>query len=138
MRRTRQEESSQADQKDNLVSNELKVSTLETDEEELQSGNSKDVALGEKRKLEPDDDDVTDDEDSIPMMTRRVSLKRKKLSIFDENSDTDDLQELEKKGSKWVAGDPNDPQPKRIAVDEHDQQGTTSSENSPPKGKDPV
>ena len=137
MRRTRQEESSQADQKDKLVADKLKVSTLESDEEEFQSGNSKDVTPGEKRKLEPDDNDVTDDEDPIPMMTRRASLKRKKLSVFDENSDTDDLQELEKKGSKRVAGDLNDPQPKRIAVDECDQKAT-SNENSPPKGKDPV
>lgn len=134
MKRTRQEESSQADQKDKLVADKLKVSTLES---ELQSGNSKDVAPGEKRKLEPDDNDVTDDEDPIPMMTRRGSLKRKKLSVFDDNSDPDDLQELEKKGSKRVPGDLNDPQPKRIAVDECDQKAA-SNENSPPKGKDPV
>ena len=137
MKRTRQEESGQADQKDKLVADKLTVSTLESDEEELQSGNSKDVAPGEKRKLEPDDSDVTDDEDPIPMMTRRASLKRKKLSVFDDNSDTDDQQELEKKGSKRVPGDLNDPQPKRIVVDECDQKAA-SNENSPPKGKDPV
>lgn len=130
MRRTRKEESSLT---------ELKEENFEQiTDDELQSGHSESVenVHGEKRKLGSDDnDDVTDDE-SIPVLNRRKSLKRKKLSVFEENSDSDDVQDIEKKGSKRTSDRLSEPQPKKIAVDECDEK-ETENDNSTTMQKEP-
>lgn len=131
MRRTRKEESSLT---------ELKEENFEQiTDDELQSGHSEsveNVVHGEKRKLGSDDnDDVTDDE-SIPVLNRRKSLKRKKLSVFEENSDSDDVQDIEKKGSKRTSDRLSEPQPKKIAVDECDEK-ETENDNSTTMQKEP-
>lgn len=90
-----------------------------------QSRNSKnDVNLGEKRKLQEDDDNVTDDEDEelvTVLKFPRISQKRKKPWVSLENSD-DDMQDMDKKCSKRSPDGLHHPSPKRIAVSDTDEE----------------
>jgi len=90
-----------------------------------QSRNSKnDVNLGEKRKLQEDDDNVTDDEDEelvTVLKFPRISQKRKKPWVSLENSD-DDMQDVDKKCSKRSPDGLHHPSPKRIAVSDTDEE----------------
>ena len=123
MRRIRQEEK-------NADIN-TKSSELEISEEKCQSENDENVIHGEKRKLEPDNaDDITDDEDNSPVLKGRVSLKRKKLTVVSENSDSEVLQDAKKKGSKSPSDKLSDPIPKRIAVSDGDNEAMRNEEDS--------
>ena len=84
-----------------------KVTVLENDKEKPQNENlevDKNVLHGEKRTLQSvinddDDDDVTDDEDPILCLRKRISLKRQKLTQFLEDSDSEDVKDVAKRGS---------------------------------------
>lgn len=114
-------------QKENNLEEKSNLSESEVTDQVIQSGNSKndDVNPGEKRKLEEDDDDVTDDEDEERLFAlkfkRKISLKRKKPWVSLENSDSDDMQDMDKKCSKRSPDGLHDPSPKRIAVSDTDE-----------------
>lgn len=114
-------------QKENNLEEKSNLSESEVTDQVIQSGNAKndDVNPGEKRKLEEDDDDVTDDEDEERLFAlkfkRKISLKRKKPWVSLENSDSDDMQDMDKKCSKRSPDGLHDPSPKRIAVSDTDE-----------------
>ena len=124
LRRTRREDSDISNPKEKKIVDELKWTESENKDQVPTSGSSKDehVNPGEKRKLDKDDDDdVTDDEEPIQVLKKRVSLKRKKPWVSLDNSDSDDLQEADKKGSKRSPDGVSDPLPKRVAVSDDEE-----------------
>ena len=130
MRRSKREAGDLSSQKENKPKDKSSFSASEVADEVIQSGNFKNenVNPGEKRKLEEEDDDVTDDEDEEPLvqLKRRTSLKRKKPWVSLENSDSDDMQDVDKKCSKRSLDGLHDPSPKRIAVSDTDEKATTN------------
>ena len=125
MRRNRREAPDLSIQKENKLEENSNWTESDVRDQGIQSGNSKneDVNPGEKRKLEDDDDDVTDDEEEEPLVVlkKRTSLKRKKPWVSLENSDSDDMQDVDKKSSKRSPDGLDDPSPKRIAVSDTDE-----------------
>lgn len=127
MRRSKRDAAELSSQKENNLEEKSNLSESEVTDQVIQSGNSKndDVNPGEKRKLEEDDDDVTDDEDEERLFAlkfkRKISLKRKKPWVSLENSDSDDMQDMDKKCSKRSPDGLHDPSPKRIAVSDTDE-----------------
>lgn len=123
MRRTRREESNISNQKDKSIEDEFKWTESENKDQVPPNESSKNehVNPGEKRKLDQGDDDVTDDEEPIQVLRKRVSLKRKKPWVTLDNSDSDDLQEVDKKGSKRSPDGVGDPLPKRVAVSDDEE-----------------
>ena len=130
MRRSKREAADLSSQKEDKPKEKSNVSESEVADQVIQSGTSKndDVNPGEKRKLEEDDDDVTDDEDDEPLveLKRRSSLKRKRPWVSLENSDSDDMQDVDKKSSKRSPDGLHDPSPKRIAVSDTDEEAKTN------------
>ena len=130
MRRSKREAADLSSQKEDKPKEKSNVSESEVADQVIQSGTSKndDVNPGEKRKLEEDDDDVTDDEDDEPLveLKRRSSLKRKRPWVSLENSDSDDMQDVDKKSSKRSLDGLHDPSPKRIAVSDTDEEAKTN------------
>ena len=130
MRRSKREAVDLSSQKEDKPKEKSNVSESEVADQVIQSGTSKndDVNPGEKRKLEEDDDDVTDDEDDEPLLKlkRRSSLKRKRPWVSLENSDSDDMQDVDKKSSKRSLDGLHDPSPKRIAVSDTDEEAKTN------------
>ena len=120
LRRTRQPESDLTNQKEKNLEDGPERTECDIQEQETPSANSKIeervTASGEKRKLSPDIDNFTDDEEPIQVLRKRVSLKRKKASEFFDSVDWDDLQDVDNKGTKRPPDGVNDPLPKRIAV----------------------
>lgn len=118
MRRRKQEAADLSSQEENGLQSEVTGHVN-------QSRNSKnDVNLGEKRKLQEDDDNVTDDEDEelvTVLKFPRISQKRKKPWVSLENSD-DDMQDVNKKCSKRSPDGLHHPSPKRIAVSDTDEE----------------
>lgn len=118
MRRRKQEAADLSSQEENGLQSEVTGHVN-------QSRNSKnDVNLGEKRKLQEDDDNVTDDEDEelvTVLKFPRISQKRKKPWVSLENSD-DDMQDVDKKCSKRSPDGLHHPSPKRIAVSDTDEE----------------
>lgn len=118
MRRRKQEAADLSSQEENGLQSEVTGHVS-------QSRNSKnDVNLGEKRKLQEDDDNVTDDEDEelvTVLKFPRISQKRKKPWVSLENSD-DDMQDVDKKCSKRSPDGLHHPSPKRIAVSDTDEE----------------
>ena len=151
MRRTRQEESSVVNKRekiggddeddDNDDDDDEKVTVLENDKEKSQNENlevDKNDLHGEKRTLQSvinDDDDVTDDEDPVPSLRKRVSLKRQKLTRFLEDGDSEDVKDVAKRGSKRASDKLSDPIPKRVAVDDFDKEKTRKDESISSKEK---
>lgn len=127
MTRSKRDAAELSSQKENNLEEKSNLSESEVTDQVIQSGNSKndDVNPGEKRKLEEDDDDVTDDEDEERLFAlkfkRKISLKRKKPWVSLENSDSDDMQDMDKKCSKRSPDGLHDPSPKRIAVSDTDE-----------------
>lgn len=125
MRRNRREAPDLSSQKENKLEEKSNWTESDVRDQVIRSGNSKngDVCPGEKRKLEEDDDDVTDDEDEEPptVLKRRISVKRKKPWVSLESSDSNDMQDVDKKCSKRSPDGLNDPSPKRIAVSDTDE-----------------
>jgi len=127
LRRSRREAADLSSQKENKLEKKANLSESEVRDQVIQSGNSNngDANPGEKRKLEEDDDDVTDDEDEEPLsalkIKRKISLKRRKPWVSLENSDSDDMQDVDKKCSKRSPDRLHDPSPKRIAVSDTDE-----------------
>lgn len=127
MTRSKRDAAELSSQKENNLEEKSNLSESEVTDQVIQSGNSKndDVNPGEKRKLEEDDDDVTDDEDEERLFAlkfkRKISLKRKKPWVSLENSDSDDMQDMDKKCSKRSRDGLHDPSPKRIAVSDTDE-----------------
>ena len=116
-----------------------KVTVLENDKEKPQNENLE-VLHGEKRTLQSvinddDDDDVTDDEDPVPSLRKRVSLKRQKLTQFLEDSDSEDVKDVAKRGSKRTSDKLSDPIPKRVAVGDFDKEKTRKDESISSKEK---
>ena len=130
MRRSKREAVDLSSQKEDKPKEKSNVSESEVADQVIQSGTSKndDVNPGEKRKLEEDDDDVTDDEDDEPLLKlkRRSFLKRKRPWVSLENSDSDDMQDVDKKSSKRSLDGLHDPSPKRIAVSDTDEEAKTN------------
>lgn len=130
MRRSKREAADLSSQKEDKPKEKSNVSESEVADQVIQSGTSKndDVNPGEKRKLEEDDDDVTDDEDDEPLveLKRRSSQKRKRPWVSLENSDSDDMQDVDKKSSKRSLDGLHDPSPKRIAVSDTDEEAKTN------------
>ena len=130
MRRSKREAADLSSQKEDKPKEKSNVSESEVADQVIQSGTSKndDVNPGEKRKLEEDDDDVTDDEDDEPLveLKKRSSLKRKRPWVSLENSDSDDMQDVDKKSSKRSPDGLHDPSPKRIAVSDTDEEAKTN------------
>ncbi|XP_078358086.1 uncharacterized protein LOC144642868 isoform X2 [Oculina patagonica] len=133
LRRTRREEPDSSKQKEKKIEEESKSA-----ESEIKDQVSPSVNPGEKRKLEEkDDDDVTDDEKPIQVLKKRVSVKRKKPWVSLDNSDSDDLQDVEKKGSKRSPDDVNDPSPKRIAVSDAEDKARKNEKDSLTEARQP-
>lgn len=124
LRRTRRDESDLSNQKEEKVEVESKLTDPEIKDHETSTVNP-----GEKRKLEEEDDDVTDDEEPVQVMKKRVSLKRKKPWVSLDNSDSDDLQDVDKKGSKRSPDGLDDPLPKRIAVSDADEKAKRNNKD---------
>ena len=128
---------------DNDDDDDAKVTVLENDKEKPQNENlevDKNVLHGEKRTLQSvinddDDDDVTDDEDPVPSLRKRVSLKRQKLTQFLEDSDSEDVKDVAKRGSKRTSDKLSDPIPKRVAVGDFDKEKTRKDESISSKEK---
>lgn len=119
LRRTRREESDLTNQTEKNAEKDSKWTEVRDNDRESQSGNSKNEDVnnpGEKRKLEQDDDDLTDDEEPIQVLKKKDSLKRPKLSSVLDDSDSDEMQGVNKKGSKRSPDGLDDPSPKRMAV----------------------
>ena len=130
MRRSKREAADLSSQKEDKPKEKSNVFESEVADQVIQSETSKndDVNPGEKRKLEEDDDDVTDDEDDEPLveLKKRSSLKRKRPWVSLENSDSDDMQDVDKKSSKRSPDGLHDPSPKRIAVSDTDEEAKTN------------
>ena len=130
LRRSKREAADLSSQKENKPEEKSNFSEFEVADQVIQSGDSKieNVNPGEKRKLEEDDDDVTDDEDEEPLveLKRRISRKRKKPWVSLENSDSDDMQDVDKKCSKRSQDGLHDPSPKRITVSDTDEKAKTN------------
>lgn len=130
MRRSKREAADLSSQKEDKPKEKSNVFESEVADQVIQSETSKndDVNPGEKRKLEEDDDDVTDDEDDEPLveLKRRSSQKRKRPWVSLENSDSDDMQDVDKKSSKRSLDGLHDPSPKRIAVSDTDEEAKTN------------
>ena len=131
MRRTRREIPNSTEQNDKEFDNEIKATSFGENEEQQdqKSMDGEGADSREKRKLQELDEGDTDDED-IPLRTK-LSLKRKKLSVLE---DTSDVEDGEVKTSKRILGDIDDPQPKRVAVD----QETATNGQSSLKRKEPL
>ena len=133
MRRSKREAADLSSQKENKLEEKSTLSDSEVRDQVIQSGNSKsdDVNPGEKRKLEEHDDDVTDDEDEEPLgrLKRNISLKRKKPWVSLENSDSEDMQVVDKRCSKRSPDGLHGPSPKRIAA--------SDTEKAKRNGKEP-
>jgi len=119
-----------------------KVTVLENDKEKPQNENlevDKNILHGEKRTLQSvindDDDDVTDDEDPILCLRKRISLKRQKLTQFLEDSDSEDVKDVAKRGSKRTSDKLSDPIPKRVAVGDFDKEKTRKDKSISSKEK---
>lgn len=130
LRRTRREIPNSTEQNDKEFDNEIKATSFGENEEQQdqKSMDGEGADSREKRKLQELDEGDTDEED-IPLRTK-LSLKRKKLSVLE---DTSDVEDGEVKTSKRILGDIDDPQPKRVAVD----QETATNGQSSLKRKEP-
>lgn len=99
---------------DDLTLEEVRGNDQKSQRENSKSGDNNNT--GEKRKLEQDDDDITDDEEAIVVLEKKDLPKRQKLSSVVHDSDSDELQDVNKKGSKRSPDGIDDPSPKRMAV----------------------
>ena len=151
MRRTRQEESSAVNKREKIGGDDdddddddddAKATLLKIDMEKPQNENlevDKNVLHREKRTLQSvinDEDDVTDDEDPVASLRQRVFLKRQKLTQFLEDSDSEDVKDVAKRGSKRASDKASDPISKRVAVDDFDKdEKTRKDESISSKGK---
>lgn len=131
MRRTRKEIRDIKEQNEDVVDFEPKATTVKINEEvqSRTSMNEDDVVHGEKRKLQELDDSNSDtDDEDIPMKRKRMSLKRKKVLVFEKGRDTEDG---EIQTTKRIHDCADDPQPKSVSVVEEE---ATSNNRSTPKG----
>lgn len=99
---------------DDLTLEEVRGNDQKSQRENSKSGDNNNT--GEKRKLEQDDDDITDDEEAIVVLEKKDLPKRQKLSSVVHDSDSDELQDVNKKGCKRSPDGIDDPSPKRMAV----------------------
>lgn len=119
LRRTKRDESGFPNLTGTKSDDDLTLEEVRGNDQKSQRENSKSEDnnnTGEKRKLEQDDDDITDDEEAIVVLEKKDLPKRQKLSSVVHDSDSDELQDVNKKGCKRSPDGIDDPSPKRMAV----------------------